>query len=86
MIIPSNTSCFEYSIVFNIADNATNSTLSTYELKTTLGIEFMLGCFFIFLILLCFIYVGQLIYGHYAKPLNLSANKKKDEFLSRASK
>jgi len=48
-------------------ENVTNATLATYELKTTLGIEFLLGSLFLFLTLCLLICSSIKIYDYYAK-------------------
>jgi len=64
VVIPKNASCFEYTMLVNIPGYE-NATLSTYELKTTLGTEFLLGCFFLFLTACLLICSSVKIYNYY---------------------
>ena len=69
LTVPTNYSCFEYRVVFNIPsyNNASNATLNTYEISTKVGTEFVLGLFFLFLTVCLLITTGVKIFSYYAK-------------------
>lgn len=83
LVIPTNASCFEYTMQFNIPSEE-NATLATYELKTTLGTEFLLGCFFLFLTVCLLIYTGIKIFTYYANR-NQQLSPSQNELLSRTA-
>lgn len=66
--VPRNYSCFEYSVVFNVPsqNNASNVTIDTYEIRTSVGVEFLLAMFFLFLTVCVLIATGIRLWSYYA--------------------
>ena len=75
--IPTNYSCFEYRVIFNVPSykNDSNATLNTYEIRTRVGTEFVLAFFFLFLTVCLLITTGVKIFTYYAKRRSLFKEK-----------
>ena len=77
LVIPTNYSCFEYRVVFNIPsnNNASNATMNTYEIRTKVDMELLLAFFFLFLTVCVLVATGIKIFTYYAKRRSIFEEK-----------